>query len=145
MSFYGGGSGHGVGMCQYSANTYAKEGKTFEEILRVFYSNIEFRNTSNEYSPMKDYQNYLYFTLKQPQYFTLMQNLNRNAAQPGLTGRDLDIIKIFKPKKEIINKFNSIIDPILHKIFKLAKVNRLLEKQRDALLPRLMSGKLEIK
>ena len=59
LSFYGGGSGHGVGMCQYSANTYAKEGKTFEEILRVFYTNIEFRNTSNDYIPINNYQNYL--------------------------------------------------------------------------------------
>ncbi len=59
LSFYGGGSGHGVGMCQYSANTYAKEGKSFEEILRVFYTNIEFKNTSNEYTPINNYEKYL--------------------------------------------------------------------------------------
>ena len=58
LSFYGGGSGHGTGMCQYSANTYAGEGKTYEEILRVFYKNIEFRNTSSSYTPLSDYQKY---------------------------------------------------------------------------------------
>ena len=58
LKFYGGGSGHGTGMCQYSANTYASEGKTYEEILKVFYKNIEFIDTSNEYIPIKDYEKY---------------------------------------------------------------------------------------
>lgn len=35
------GSGHGVGMSQYGANGMAKEGKTYQEILKYFYKNIE--------------------------------------------------------------------------------------------------------
>jgi len=58
LSFYGGGSGHGVGMCQYSANTYASEGKTYQEILNVFYKNIEFKNTSSSYTPLNDFEKY---------------------------------------------------------------------------------------
>lgn len=58
LSFYGGGSGHGTGMCQYSANTYASEGKTYKEILGVFYKNIELIDTSNEYIPLSDYEKY---------------------------------------------------------------------------------------
>lgn len=91
------------------------------------------------------YQYFLYFTLNQPQYFTTMQNLNRNAAQPGLTGKDLDIIKICKPDEHTITKFNSTVEPMLHNIFSLAKQNNILKQQRDLLLPRLMSGKLEVK
>ena len=90
------------------------------------------------------YQYYLYFTLALPQYFTQMQNLNRNAAQPGLTGKDIDIIKLYLPDEEIAKKFNTTIEPMLHKIFSLAKQNKNLKKQRDLLLPRLMSGKLEV-
>lgn len=91
------------------------------------------------------YQYFLYFTLNQPQYFTTMQNLNRNAAQPGLTGKDLDIIKISKPDEHTITKFNTAVEPMLHNIFSLAKQNNILKQQRDLLLPRLMSGKLEVK
>lgn len=91
------------------------------------------------------YQYFLYFTLNQPQYFTTMQNLNRNAAQPGLTGKDLDIIKICKPDEHTITKFNSTVEPMLHNIFSFAKQNNILKQQRDLLLPRLMSGKLEVK
>lgn len=35
------GYGHGVGMSQYGANNMAKEGYTYEEILKYYYQNIE--------------------------------------------------------------------------------------------------------
>lgn len=91
------------------------------------------------------YQNYIYFTLNQKSYFELMQILNRNAAQPGLTKPDILKIKLNKPELDDINKFNEIVNPILDEIFNLAKKNQNLIKQRDLLLPRLMSGKLEVK
>lgn len=90
------------------------------------------------------YQNYLYFTLHQDAFFTLMQNLNRNAAQPGLSRPDVERIKMVIPTESIIKEFNQNIEPILSCIFKMAKQNALLSRQRDLLLPRLMSGKLEI-
>ena len=90
------------------------------------------------------YQYYLYFTLALPQYFTQLQNLNRNAAQPGLTGKDIDILKLYRPDKETVEKFNLVVEPMLHNIFSLAKQNQNLTKQRDLLLPRLMSGKIEV-
>ena len=91
-----------------------------------------------------EYQNYLYFTLKQTSYFTLMQNLNRNAAQPGLSQLDLNRIRIIEPDQVTVVRFNDIVEPILKEVFLLAKKNHLLIKQRDMLLPRLMSGKLEV-
>ena len=35
------GYGHGVGMSQYGANALAKEGKSFEEILKWYYTGID--------------------------------------------------------------------------------------------------------
>ncbi len=90
------------------------------------------------------YQNYLYFTLHQPAYFTLMQNLNRNAAQPGLSKPDMQRIKITVPSELVVVKFNEFVEPILAAVFDLAKQNQNLSKQRDLLLPRLMSGKLGV-
>lgn len=91
-----------------------------------------------------EYQNYLYFTLKQTSYFTLMQNLNRNAAQPGLSQVDINRIKIIEPDQVTVVSFNEFVEPILKEVFQLAKKNHSLIKQRDMLLPRLMSGKLEV-
>ncbi len=92
----------------------------------------------------KDYQNYLYFTLNMSQYFTQMQNLNRNAAQPGLARGDLDRIKILVPNEKVIEKFNKLINPMIDNIFSYSKQITNLTQQRDLLLPRLMSGKLEV-
>ena len=91
------------------------------------------------------FQNYLYFTLHQKEYFTMMQNLNRNAAQPGLSKPDIKRIRIIVPDIDTIELFNKLIDPIFDEVFLCAKKNRELIKQRDLLLPRLMSGKLLIK
>ena len=91
------------------------------------------------------YQNYLYFTLHQKEYFYLMQNLNRNAAQPGLAQPDIKRIKITVPTEDVVNLFNDLVEPIFDEIFQLAKCNQNLTNQRDMLLPRLMSGKLDIK
>ena len=91
-----------------------------------------------------EYQNYLYFTLKQTSYYTLMQNLNRNAAQPGLSQLDINRIKIIEPDQVTLVSFNDFVEPILKEVFQLAKKNHSLIKQRDMLLPRLMSGKLEV-
>ena len=57
ISFYGGGSGHGVGMCQYSANYYAKNGMTYSQILNKFYSGINYVNISKEYDVLDNYEN----------------------------------------------------------------------------------------
>ena len=91
-----------------------------------------------------EYQNYLYFTLKQTSYYTLMQNLNRNAAQPGLSQLDINRIKIIEPDQGTLVSFNDFVEPILKDVFQLAKKNHSLIKQRDMLLPRLMSGKIEV-
>ena len=38
------GYGHGVGMSQYGANYCAKEGMSYDEILKKYYSGIELKN-----------------------------------------------------------------------------------------------------
>ena len=52
---------------------------------------------------------------------------------------------VMLPSKEIMSKFDKQVIPIYHEINSLAKQNENLTHQRDLLLPRLMSGKLEIK
>ncbi len=52
---------------------------------------------------------------------------------------------VMLPPKEIMDAFEKQVS-ILHKeMNQLAKQNTLLARQRDLLLPRLMSGKLEVK
>lgn len=92
-----------------------------------------------------EYKNYLYFTLHQNEFFVLMQNLNRNAAQPGLSRGDVERVQMTIPTPEVVKQFNQVVKPMLKIMFNLAKQNTLLARRRDLLLPRLMSGKLEVK
>lgn len=52
--------------------------------------------------------------------------------------------KILKPVDEILNQFHSIAEPIYRKIETLDKMVISLAEARDRLLPKLMSGELEV-
>lgn len=76
---------------------------------------------------------------------TVINNFQRGAAQPHVYPKDVNRIKLILPSKELMLKANGRLE-IMHKeIYNLQKQNFLLARQRDLLLPRLMSGKLEVK
>lgn len=76
---------------------------------------------------------------------TVINNFQRGAAQPHVYPKDVNRIKLILPSKELMLKANGRLE-IMHKeIYNLQKQNSLLARQRDFLLPRLMSGKLEVK
>lgn len=54
-------------------------------------------------------------------------------------------IKVLLPPQELIDKYVVTVKPMVDTINKLNTQNDLLARQRDLLLPRLMSGKLEVK
>ena len=54
-------------------------------------------------------------------------------------------IKVLLPQQTLIDKYVSIVKPMVGTINKLNTENDYLSRQRDLLLPRLMSGKLEVK
>lgn len=76
---------------------------------------------------------------------SVINNFQRGAAQPHVYPKDVNRIKLILPSKELMLKANGRLE-IMHKeIYNLQKQNSLLARQRDLLLPRLMSGKLEVK
>lgn len=54
-------------------------------------------------------------------------------------------VKVLLPQQILIDKFVSVVKPMIGMINKLNTENESLSRQRDLLLPRLMSGKLEVK
>ena len=86
---------------------------------------------------------FVYCTLKflQP----VISNLQCGAAQPHVYPKNINKLCVLKPTDELILKFNETVDPFFKEIEILKKKNDSLVKQRDFLLPRLMSGKLEVK
>lgn len=66
------------------------------------------------------------------------------ATQPKLPLYNIKRIKLLKPDAYLIVAFTEVIEPIDREIITLMDKNRNLATQRDMLLPRLMSGKLEV-
>jgi type I restriction enzyme S subunit len=90
------------------------------------------------------YQYFLFFTLNQPLYFNKMQQLNANAAQPGINQVKLKSLKIIWPSDNKIEEFNNNVESSVNLIFTLAKQNTKLRQARDILLPRLMNGEIVV-
>lgn len=89
-------------------------------------------------------QYYVFFTLYQKTYYYEMRKLNKNAAQPGINQKAMKSLNILIPDEKIIEKFDTNVSIYLKKIFILANQNHILQEARDRLLPKLMSGEIEV-
>ena len=89
-------------------------------------------------------QFYLYLWLDQPIMTNEIINLNSNSAQPGINQTDVKSLPILVPDFEIITKFENIISPMMNQIFDNALEINKLSKLRDTLLPKLMSGEIDV-
>lgn len=89
-------------------------------------------------------QNYLYFWLDLPEMTEKIKNLNANAAQPGINQAGVKSLPILLPDEETLRKFDEIVEPLLTLLFNLAKKNMQLRQTRDLLLPKLISGEIDV-
>ena len=88
---------------------------------------------------------FLYMLLLSDKLQNYCQQHAQGVAQPGIRMSELKDYKFYLPTEKIISAFNSKVSSVLSSIDILRKQNKLLTRQRDLLLPRLMSGKLEVK
>ena len=75
----------------------------------------------------------------------VISNMQAGAAQPHVYPKHVNRISMIIPEEKWIKKYCEMVEPIYEEIKMLRKKNDNLIKQRDLLLPRLMSGKLEVK
>ena len=85
---------------------------------------------------------FVYNTLKYIQ--SVISNLQCGAAQPHVYPKNINKLCVLIPTEELIYKFNEYVKPYYDEIKIFNQRNQLLTKQRDMLLPRLMSGKIEV-
>ena len=89
-------------------------------------------------------KHFLFWSLKSMQIWFMNMGIG-STNQQELYRNTIRKAKVLMPGYELINKFDSVIEPIHQEIIKLMKCQDNLIKQRDLLLPRLMNGKLEVK
>ncbi|MCD8387191.1 MAG: hypothetical protein LUD17_09920, partial [Bacteroidales bacterium] len=85
---------------------------------------------------------YLYVFLKV--FKTLIENLQKGAAQPHVYAKDLNNLSIVIPSEKLIKDYQKRVTPIFQVIHSLNLQNKVLQKMRDRLLPRLMNGKITL-
>lgn len=87
---------------------------------------------------------FLYMLLLSQDVQNYCQSKANGSAQKGIRMGDLRKYTFLLPTKNVINDFTNQISPILRNVSLLRNENKNLIQQRDILLPRLMSGKLEV-
>ncbi|WP_290848854.1 restriction endonuclease subunit S, partial [Eubacterium sp. LMAG:50] len=73
-----------------------------------------------------------------------LDSLQKGAAQPHVYAKDINALKIYIPTDDILDRFCKVVAPYFGKIKNLQRQNDLLLQARDRLLPRLMSGEVEV-
>lgn len=81
---------------------------------------------------------YLLFSL------TSVQSIVTGAVQPKISQANLNKVSVIVPSREALGSFDSVIQPIFAQIRNLRAENDRLAAVRDILLPRLMSGELDV-
>ena len=87
---------------------------------------------------------YIYTSLHHEYLQKLMTMYASGSAQPQLPIKDMKRMKIIKSDTKTMERFTEMSADIYNQISLLIMKNQTLAKQRDMLLPRLMSGKLEV-
>ena len=67
-----------------------------------------------------------------------------STGQTELPRESVKQMRIVIPSEEILSNFNSLIEPIGLLMFRNLEENEMLAKTRDTLLPKLMSGEIEV-
>ena len=113
-------------------------------LLAYFDSEMTCNQACCVFSDKRDFssKHYLYYYLKSIREYLL--SISFGAAQQNLSQDLIKKIKITMPSDDVVQAFEKQIDDIYDSIRMLLMKNKNLAEQRDMLLPRLMSGKLEV-
>ena len=83
------------------------------------------------------------FYLMKDKIQKLVQNAS-GGAQQHINKDIVNEMKFILPKENILDDFKDIVEPINLEIFNLLNKNQTLKQTRDILLPRLISGEIDV-
>lgn len=128
------------------AMTGAQVGKVgiMPQTKQVYYLNQRVA----KFIPNKDFiinNQYLAIYTQTEKFNIQINNIASGAAQPNISASQIENIEILVPKAEIISAFENFINPNLKEAQILKNKNENLKQTRDILLPRLISGEINVK
>ena len=87
---------------------------------------------------------YLYVWFKWLYGQSLIQGIKGGSAQPKFNKTDFKNLPIFLPPDDLLEQFHQTVKPMFELIEKNNEENQTLTVTRDTLLPKLMSGELDV-
>lgn len=87
---------------------------------------------------------FMYLLLSTDTYQTAIQNSALGSAQPNISASAIESIRVIIPPAELIEAFGKTIKAMFEKILDNLAENETLKTTRDSLLPKLMSGEIEV-
>lgn len=89
-------------------------------------------------------QFYLYFWLDQSSITKKIVDSGVKAAQPGINQSNVNNLPILLPPERLVSEFDDAIKPLMKRIFANAIENNKLASIRDSLLPKIISGEIDV-
>jgi len=97
------------------------------------------------FKPLEDfYSNYLYLHFSSPETYDQMMRKASGTSQKFFSLNFLRNLEIINPPKKLLHEFDKIIKPMIEERSLLYKKNQNLRKTRDLLLPKLISGEIDV-
>lgn len=87
---------------------------------------------------------YLYCAVTQEEFVGYLVNATNGAAYPAVKPVHFEVADILKPDDKVLEQFHSVADSIYRKKEALENQNHNLRESRDLILPKLMSGEVEV-
>jgi len=87
---------------------------------------------------------YLYQVLGSDQFVSYLDNHATGAAYPAVKASDFEVAEVVLPCKNLLAQFDGAVLPMLKMIHVLRLKNNNLQSQRDLLLPKLISGEIDV-
>lgn len=110
-----------------------------EEIDLVILSSIAILRPNENINP-----NLLALYLKQPEIKQRMKGFVSGAALPRIILQDFRQFKTLVPPIELQNEWTKLAEPMLNSCRSLVRKNEVLKRTRDLLLPKLISGEIDV-
>lgn len=87
---------------------------------------------------------YLISIFNSKEFKTRLDNIAIGSSQKALTIKAVKSLKVISPSVKVLTQFGELISPIKGAVDSLLNQNNLLKEARDILLPRLMTGMIDI-
>ena len=92
----------------------------------------------------KGFNEFAYFFMQTDYAYHWLANNGGKAAVPGINQQNVNDIWIFSPENSKVKEFGEWVQPLFTTILKNCAQNVKLAELRDTLLPKLMSGELDV-